>query len=499
MRMSTERGDMSERYDVIVVGLGGMGSAAAYALARRGQRVLGIEQFTPAHSLGSSHGATRIVRKAYFEKPDYVPLLVRAYQLWDELSAAAGSQLFTRCGALMIGPAGQRGGRPERWRRPGAGRCRTRCSTRPACAPGTRSSTLPADQLAVYEADAGFVRPEATVLANLDLAAAAGAELRFDTVVEQLELGPDGVRLVAGGERAARARAVIATGAWAGRLAEPGRYPITGAAPDRALAAAADLGGRLRPGAVPGLHVEPSGGPRRGPAGGVRISAPARRRGRQGRAVPRLAGPRRRPRHRCGGRCRSPSAGPVQQLLAPVAAGPGRRLRGQLRCACTPAPPDDDFLLGVAPGSAGRVVLALGFSGHGFKFVPVVGEIVADLVVDGSTRHDIGFLSPERFAGGDEPSGADRTGQVQGQPAGPAGRRGAGRGLALGPAGGRAGAAADGRRRRRHAGRAGGRAAGRQWVPVPTVDAVGTARPARYLRPATPPPSSSPRSAASPG
>ena len=64
-----------------------------------------------------------------------------------------------------------------------------------------------------------------------------------------------------------------------------------------------------------------------------------------------------------------------------------------------PGAPDDDFLLGVHPGSAGRVVLALGFSGHGFKFVPVVGEIVADLVIDGSTRHDIGFLSPERYAG----------------------------------------------------------------------------------------------------
>ncbi|MEO9237970.1 MAG: FAD-dependent oxidoreductase, partial [Jatrophihabitantaceae bacterium] len=93
---------MSE-YDVIVVGLGAMGSAAAYQLARRGQRVLGIEQFTPAHSFGSSHGGSRIVRKAYFEKPDYVPLLVRSYQLWDELSASYGEQLFNRCGALMIG------------------------------------------------------------------------------------------------------------------------------------------------------------------------------------------------------------------------------------------------------------------------------------------------------------------------------------------------------------------------------------------------------------
>ena len=138
-----QRGNMSERYDVIVVGLGGMGSSAAYALARRGRRVLGIEQFTPAHALGSSHGATRVVRKAYFEKPDYVPLLVRSYQLWDELSAAAGSQLFTRCGALMMGP-------PDSAvvvRHPGVGAALVAAArgTRPgrACAPGTRSSSCP--------------------------------------------------------------------------------------------------------------------------------------------------------------------------------------------------------------------------------------------------------------------------------------------------------------------------------------------------------------------
>ncbi|MDQ1691664.1 MAG: hypothetical protein QOD87_1772, partial [Pseudonocardiales bacterium] len=83
-------GEPQLSYDVIVVGLGAMGSSAAYQLARRGQRVLGIEQFTPAHELGSSHGSTRIVRQAYFEKPDYVPLLQRSYELWDELSAAFG-------------------------------------------------------------------------------------------------------------------------------------------------------------------------------------------------------------------------------------------------------------------------------------------------------------------------------------------------------------------------------------------------------------------------
>jgi sarcosine oxidase len=93
----------ADEYDVIVLGLGGMGSAAVRHLASRGVRVLGLEQFTPAHALGSSHGDTRIVRMAYFEAPDYVPLLRRAYELWDALEADTGRRLFTRTGALMIG------------------------------------------------------------------------------------------------------------------------------------------------------------------------------------------------------------------------------------------------------------------------------------------------------------------------------------------------------------------------------------------------------------
>ncbi len=92
-------------YDVIVLGVGGMGSAALYHLARRGVRTLGIEQFGIAHDRGSSQGGTRICRKAYFEHPDYVPLLHRAYELWDELEGAAGRELFRRAGLLLAGPA----------------------------------------------------------------------------------------------------------------------------------------------------------------------------------------------------------------------------------------------------------------------------------------------------------------------------------------------------------------------------------------------------------
>ncbi len=85
-------------YDVIVAGLGGMGSAAAYRLAARGERVLGLERHTPAHALGSSHGQSRIIRQAYFEDPACVPLLLQAYELWEGLEKETGEELMTLCG-----------------------------------------------------------------------------------------------------------------------------------------------------------------------------------------------------------------------------------------------------------------------------------------------------------------------------------------------------------------------------------------------------------------
>src|SRR2546422_2886561 len=93
--------------DIIVLGLGAMGSAAAYHLARRGVRVLGIEQYTPAHEQGSSHGRSRIIREAYFEHPDYVPLIQRAYELWRGLEAEAAERLLAITGGLMVGPASE--------------------------------------------------------------------------------------------------------------------------------------------------------------------------------------------------------------------------------------------------------------------------------------------------------------------------------------------------------------------------------------------------------
>ncbi len=162
-------------YDVIVIGLGGMGSAAAYHLAARGQRVLGLEKFTPAHDKGSSHGGSRIIRQSYFEDPAYVPLLLRAYELWEALATETRREIYRLTGGLFIGPpdsltvAGSLRASQE-WDLPHEvlddAEIRRRFPTFTPC-PG---------DIALYESKAGFARPEKTVQAHIDLAERSGAD-----------------------------------------------------------------------------------------------------------------------------------------------------------------------------------------------------------------------------------------------------------------------------------------------------------------------------------
>lgn len=382
-------------YDVIVIGLGAMGSSAVHQLARRGLRVLGVEQFTPAHTLGSSHGASRIVRKAYFERPDYVPLLVRAYELWDELAAKSGTELFTRCGALMIG-------RPEsdvivgtlasaqRWSLPhellGSDQLRERFP----------QFSLPEDQVAVFEADAGYVRPELAILTNIQLATDAGAELWFDTVVESVDSDENGVRVVAGGRELSAPKVVMATGAWAGRLADLSRYGVKVQRQTvhwfEPLSGVADFADDRFPVYLWALPVQP-GQP------GLELYGFPHLSGDRGvkAAIYRDGGDRDVNPDLIDREVAEQEYERVRQMLAdtiPALAGAHTDSTVCMHAGV----PDDDFVLGVHPGSAGRIVVAVGFSGHGFKFVSVVGEIVADLVIDGTTRHEIEFLSPNRLA-----------------------------------------------------------------------------------------------------
>ncbi|WP_432834837.1 N-methyl-L-tryptophan oxidase [Dactylosporangium sp. CA-092794] len=375
-----------ESYDVIVAGLGGMGSSAAYHLAARGQRVLGLERFGPAHDLGASHGGSRITRQSYFEDPAYVPLLLRAYELWDKLAHDSGQDLITLTGGLMMGTPDSRtvdGSRrsAERWGLPhemlDAAEIRRRF---PLFTPRD-------DEVALYEAKAGLVRPEKTVGANLGLATRLGAELRFHEPVAEWSAGGDGVtvRTEAGTYRADAL--VICPGAWAPQLL-------------------ADLG-------VP-LVVERQVQFWFAPTGGIEPFRPDRQPifiwegppGTQVYGFPALDGAddgvkfaffRRGEPTTADTIDRSIRAEEVEVIAAHLAtrvpAGAGRFLRGKT-CLYTNTP-DEHFVIARHPAHE-RVTVACGFSGHGFKFVPVVGEILADLVLTGATGHPIALFDPAR-------------------------------------------------------------------------------------------------------
>jgi sarcosine oxidase len=381
-------GDTPGEYDVIVLGLGGMGSAAVRHLARRGARVLGLEQFTPAHALGSSHGDTRIVRMAYFEAPDYVPLLRRAYELWDELAADTGRELFVRAGALMIGAPDSEVVRGtlasvERYDLP------HELLDRAAMARRFPQFALRAGEQAVFERNAGFVNPEVVVRAHLDLAARDGAELRFETPVTSWRAGAGGVVVhTAGGDFAGR-RLVIAAGAWADRVVSGLGVPLRVARRVmhylQPVASAADFAVDRFPvyvyetGARDAIYGFPWVDD---PGEGVKAGFHYRGGDVDPDTVDREVSPAEREEMRAA-------------LAERIPGLAGAHLATKV-CMYT-LTPDEHFVIEHLPGQHARVIVAAGFSGHGFKFTPVVGEILADLALIGHTDLPIGFLSGDRF------------------------------------------------------------------------------------------------------
>src|SRR6266536_1526688 len=203
--------------EVVVVGLGAMGGAAVYHLTRRNRRVIGIDRFRPPHEYGSSHGATRIIRLGYYEHPSYVPLLRRAYALWRELEHAAGCRLMQITGIAEIGPADGRLvsgtlaaarthdlphavlAAPEFMRRFSAFR-------------------IPADCVGVLQPDGGILAAERGILAHLELAKTAGAELRTHETVTTIEPRGGGVRIVTDRGTIEAGAAIVAAGPWLNKL-----------------------------------------------------------------------------------------------------------------------------------------------------------------------------------------------------------------------------------------------------------------------------------------
>lgn len=359
-------------YDVVVVGLGGVGSATAAVLARRGHRVLGVDQHPPVHARGASHGETRIVRKAYFEGAAYVPLLLRSYELWSGLG------LLRRTGGLFLGEASSR---------VLAGSLATAVAhdleheVLEAADVSRRfpAMTPPAGTIALHEADAGVVSPEAAVRLQLDRAAGGGADLRQEQVVGW-SATPSGVevRTTAGAYDAGAL--VLAPGRWAPDVLHLPHLPLT--VSPRTMHWFDPPGGpaAFAPDRFPAWIWER-------PDGTVPYGVPAVS----------AAGVKASVHH---SRVRAPadwSPAQLADLLAPLLPGLGSSVVRSVDCAYT-LTPDEHPVVGRHPAHD-RVVVAAGFSGHGFKLTPVLGELLADLAVDGATAYDLGFLSPARFSG----------------------------------------------------------------------------------------------------
>ncbi|MGH9396497.1 MAG: N-methyl-L-tryptophan oxidase, partial [Terriglobia bacterium] len=207
-----------DRYDVIVIGIGGMGSSSAYHLARRGARVLGLERFNIPNEMGSSHGVTRIIRLAYYEHPSYVPLLLRAYELWRELENLSGERLLFITGSVDAGP---RDGEIIKGALQACEHFHLNYEEMDgadlhARFPGYR---LPKDMAAVYQPDGGFLLSEKAIVAHVRLAQALGAEIRAREQVLDWGPGRDFVQVRTTQKTYQATSLVITAGPWMPKLA----------------------------------------------------------------------------------------------------------------------------------------------------------------------------------------------------------------------------------------------------------------------------------------
>jgi sarcosine oxidase len=377
-------GPLPRRYNVIVIGVGAMGSATVYHLARRGKRVLGLEQFDIPHNLGSSHGYTRIIRLAYYEDPSYVMLLQRAYELWRELERHVGEQLLYITGSIDAGP-------PDSWVFKGSWQSCVEhglphevltSSELTQRFPGYR---LPHDTMALFQPEGGFLTPERCIVSHVMAAQELGAEVHGRERVLEWEPLRDGVRVITERDTYEADRLVITAGAWDEHLlgflqglAVPERQVLAWFQPSRP-----EL---FTPQRFPVFNLLVDEGRFYGfPVHGV----PGFKIGKYHHLEEMTdAETLDREPHRydeallrdCTARYFPEAVGPTMTLAT---------------CMFTNTP-DKHFLIDLHPDYP-QVAFASPCSGHGFKFASVLGEVMADLAERGTTRHNIELFRLERF------------------------------------------------------------------------------------------------------
>jgi sarcosine oxidase len=372
-------------YDVAIVGLGGMGSAILAHCAARGASVVGIEQFEPVHDRGASHGKTRMIRKAYFEDPAYVPLLLRAYELWRELEHASGEEILRLTGLLSVGPETSdiirgtlRAAREHELRIESLSQGEVKAHY--------PTLELRKDEVALFEPDGGVLHPERAVGAQLRIAEANGAETRFGVAMESWHANGQGFELeLSDGARISANKLVLTLGPW---------FQDTLASIGIRMRVQRNVQAWFSPGThaydVPGFPaflVDRSGlpAPLYGfPDFGDGIKAAFHGFGE-------LTEAKHLDREIDLARDVEPVARELEQFM-PGAAGTFREANPCMYALT----PDENFVIDRHPEHA-NLILCGGFSGHGFKFAPVVGEIGADLALEGGSDHEIEFLSLHRF------------------------------------------------------------------------------------------------------
>jgi sarcosine oxidase len=371
-----------QAYDAIVIGVGGVGGAALYQLARRGLRVKGIDRFIPPHDRGSSHGQTRVIRQAYFEHPDYVPLLRQSYAGWEEVEQHAGKTLLTRCGLLEAGP-------PDGEVVPGVLRAAELHSLEvEQLTPSEVTRRWPAIRIpegldAVFEPSAGYLAVDECVLTHLELARQLGAELLTGCVVEGWSSHPSHITLSTSEGEFATERLIVTAGAWSRELIAgssnrliPLRKPVFWFDASRVPGATElptylfELGSDVFYGfpSLDGQSIKVAEH-----SGGTPLAKPL--------DVDRSVDPR--------------DEQAIRTFLARCLPQVGDTLVDHTTCLYTMSP-DGHFVVDRLADDP-RVAYAAGLSGHGFKFVPALGRALVELAIDGTTDLPIGFLSAARF------------------------------------------------------------------------------------------------------
>lgn len=373
------------RYDAIVLGVGGVGSAALYHLAKRGARALGIERFVPGHDRGSSHGQSRLIRQAYYEHPDYVPLVQHAFGLWRELEEASGQSLYREVGLLEVGP------------RDGEVLSGVRASAQLHALPideltsREAQARFPAFRIpdsceAIFEQRAGYLHVEQAVTAHAELAVRLGATLRTGETIRSWRADGSGMVVETDQDSYQADRLIVTAGAWAGQLLAELGIPLEVRRKPLYWFRTTSDAYRPETGCPGFLFDLPHGcfyGVPQIDARGVKVAE-----------------------HTGGPIVKDPLA--VQRAVDPdderrVAAFVSEHLpAATMQCTdhtvCMyTMTPDAHFVVDRHPRQP-AVCFAAGLSGHGFKFTCVLGEVLSQLALDGATPLPIGFLSSKRFA-----------------------------------------------------------------------------------------------------